>query len=329
MILCAPLCASVVTAFPEPSSLLRTIQGIPSDTFYTQPPHFKWWIILYFFVGGIAGGALLVASLLRLFGAREDTHFIRLGVYISFIGCVISAFLLIVDLGVPLRFWHMLVQNNTGRPMFKWWSPMSVGAWGLLVFGFFSFLATLRALWDDRRLTWSTLEFLQRPPITIFGAVGGILGGLFLAGYTGVLLAVTNRPVWADSVWLGLLFLLSGISTSVAALLLASRWRGIRVASTEDRLKRFDTIALLLELLVLVIFLVSLGGVARAFLNAWGVLLVLGVVGVGILMPLRLGRDAANVATASILVLFGGFVLRVVVLLSSEGIYVAGTQVLR
>ena len=104
-------------------------QGIPSDTFYTGPPHFRWWIILYFFVGGISGGALLVASLLRLFGGREDTHFIRLGVYISFVGCVISAFLLVADLGVPLRFWHMLVQDNTGRPMFKWWSPMSVGAW--------------------------------------------------------------------------------------------------------------------------------------------------------------------------------------------------------
>jgi hypothetical protein len=43
-----------------------------------------------------------------------------------------------------------------------------------------------------------------------------------------------------------------------------------------------------------------------------------------------MGRDAAhNVATASILVLFGGFVLRVVVLMSSEQIHVAGTQVLR
>jgi protein NrfD len=306
------------------------VQGVPSDTFYTGPPHFRWWIILYFFVGGISGGALLVASLLRLFGTREDTHFIRLGVYISFIGCVISAILLVVDLGVPLRFWHMLLQDHTGRPMFKWWSPMSVGAWGLLVFGFFSFLATLRALWDDRRLTWSTLEFLQRAPISVFGAVGGILGGLFLAGYTGVLLAVTNRPVWADSSWLGLLFLLSGISTSVAALLLASRWRGIRVASTEKRLAQFDRIALVLELIVLVIFVVSLGPVAQAFLNASGVLLLLGVVGVGIVMPLRMGRDAAhNVATASILVLFGGFVLRVVVLLGSEQIHVAGAQVLR
>ena len=305
-------------------------QRVPSDTFYTGPPHFRWWIILYFFVGGISGGALLVASLLRLFGTREDTHFIRLGVYISFIGCVISAILLVVDLGVPLRFWHMLVQDNTGRPMFKWWSPMSVGAWGLLVFGFFSFLATLRALWDDRRLTWSTLEFLQRAPISIFGAVGGIIGGLFLAGYTGVLLSVTNRPIWADSSWLGLLFLLSGISTSLAALLLASRWRGIRVKSTEERLARFDRITLMLELAVLVIFVVSLGSVAKAFLNAWGVLLLVGVVGVGIVMPLRMGREAAhNVATASILVLFGGFVLRVVVLLGSEQIHVAGAQVFR
>jgi formate-dependent nitrite reductase membrane component NrfD len=309
---------------------LHSLQGVPSDTFFTEPPRFTWWIILYFFVGGISGGALLVASLLRLFGGREDTHFIRLGVYISFIGCLISALLLIVDLGVPLRFWHMLVQDNTGRPMFKWWSPMSVGAWGLLVFGFFSFLGTLRALWDDRRLTWSTLEVLERPTTTVFGAIGGVLGGLFLAGYTGVLLAVTNRPVWADSSWLGLLFLLSGISTSIAALLLASRWRGVRVMSTEERLARFDRITLILELVVLAIFLISLGSVAKAFLNAWGVLLLLGVVGVGIVMPLRMGRDAAhNVATASILVLFGGFVLRVAVLMSSEQIHVAGAQVFR
>ncbi len=317
-----------------------SLQFPPSDTFFTQPPHFRWWIILYFFVGGISGGALLVASLLRLFGTPEDRHFIRLGVYISFIGCVVSGVLLIVDLGVPLRFWHMLVQDHTGRPMFKWWSPMSVGAWGLLVFGFFSFLATLRMLWDDRRLTWSTLEFLERAPISNFGAVGGIVGGLFLAGYTGVLLSVTNRPIWADSTWLGLLFLLSGISTSVSAMLLVSHVQGIRVASTEDRLKRFDRIALILELIVLVAFVISLGAVARGLLNAWGVLLVLGVIGVGIVMPLYMGREAGflrlsapprdhNVAVASLLVLFGGLALRMVVLLGSEQVHVAGAQVFR
>jgi protein NrfD len=310
-----------------------------SDTLFTQPPHFRWWIVFYFFIGGISGGALLVASLLRLFGNREDSHFIRLGVYISFVGCVVSGILLIVDLSVPLRFWHMLVQNNSGGPMFKWWSPMSVGAWGLLVFGFFSFQATLRALWDDKRLTWSTLEFLERAPISNFGAVGGIVGGLFLAGYTGVLLSVTNRPIWADSAWLGLLFLLSGISTSVAALVLLAHWQGVRIASTEERLKRFDRIALILELVVIVAFVISLGSVARLLLNAWGVLLLVGVIGVGILMPLYLSRETGlrrassspgeYAATASILVLFGGFVLRMVVLLSSEQVHMAGGQVFR
>ena len=50
----------------------------------------------------------------------------------------------------------------------------------------------------------------------------GSIFGLFLAGYTGVLLAVTNRPIWADSTLLGLLFLVSGASTGAAAL---SCWR--------------------------------------------------------------------------------------------------------
>jgi protein NrfD len=323
---------------------------VPSDTFFTAPPLFTWWIVLYFFVGGISGGALMVASLLRLFGGPEDRAFIRLGVYLSFIGMVVSAIVLIVDLNVPLRFWHMMIQNNTGRPMFKWWSPMSVGAWGLLVFGFFSGMATLRALRDDKRLTWSTLEFLDRAPVSKFGAIGGIFGGLFLAGYTGVLLSVSNRPIWADSTWLGLLFLLSGISTSVAALLLVARANRLVVASTEARLKRFDQIALMLELLVLVLFLVSLGRVATAFLNEYGILLVLGVVIVGILMPLQMGRGwevlrpsapprepagpaavhaREKLVTASVLVLFGGFVLRYVVLFASEQIHVAGGQVFR
>lgn len=310
--------------------LLRVVQSVPSDTFFTSPPHFRWWIILYFFIGGISGGALMIASLLTLLGVPEDRPFIRLGVYLSFVGCLVSGILLIVDLSVPLRFWHMLIQNNTGLPMFKWWSPMSVGAWGLLVFGFFSFLATLGALSEEGRLAWPPLRRLARGPIATFGAVGGIVGGLFLAGYTGVLLSVTNRPIWADSSWIGLLFLVSGISTSVAALLLLARWRGVSHASTEERLKRFDRIALIAELIVIGLFLISLGAVAGAFLNEYGILLLLGVIGVGILMPLRMGREAThNVATASILVLFGGFVLRVVVLLGSEQVHVAGAQVFR
>jgi formate-dependent nitrite reductase membrane component NrfD len=305
-------------------------QGLPS-TFFTEPPHFRWIIILYFFIGGISGGALLLAGLVRLFGREEDRPFVRLASYLSLAGAVISGLLLIVDLGVPLRFWHMMIQNDTGRPMFKWWSPMSVGVWGLLFFGLFALLASLGALAQEGRRGWRAFRFLAEPPFSTLGAIGGIIGGLFLAGYTGVLLAVSNRPVWADSSWLGLVFLLSAISTSVAALLLLARWRSVGSPATVAWLLGFDRIALVVELLAIVAFLISLGGAIRALLNAWGVLLLLGVIGLGILVPLFIQRKRAvhDFVLPAALVLVGGFLLRMTVLLSSEQVRVVGAQVLR
>lgn len=310
------------------------IQAAVPDTFFTEPPHFRWLIILYFFVGGISGGALALASLMRLFGRPKDRPFERLASYLSLAGAVISGILLILDLGVPARFWHMMIQDHTGLLMFKWWSPMSVGVWGLLVFGFFALLASLGALADEGRLRWQPLRALARPPVAVPGAVGGLLGGLFLAGYTGVLLDVGNRPIWADSSWLGVVFLLSALSTATAALLLAARWRRAEQASTTAWLLEFDRVALILELVAIIAFLVSLGGVVHALLNGWGILLVLGVIGVGILFPLGLGARASGhtvraTTMAAACVLLGGFLLRVVVLLSSEQIHVIGTQVLR
>jgi formate-dependent nitrite reductase membrane component NrfD len=242
--------------------------------------------------------------------------------------------ILIVDLDVPTRFWHMMIQNHTGRLMFKWWSPMSVGVWGLLVFGLFAALASLGALVEEGRVHWRPLRVLTRPWVTIIGALGGMVGGLFLAGYTGVLLGVSNRPIWADSSWLGVLFLISGVSTSAAALILLARWRRLELPRTIAWLVRFDRILLVLELVVIIAFVVSLGPVARALMNAWGVLLVVGVVGAGILAPLRLEwrRSAAGshyVTRAAALVLVGGFLLRVVVLLSSEGMNAIDARVLQ
>ena len=303
---------------------------LPS-TFFTAPPHFRWLIILYFFIGGISGGALLLAGLVRLFGRSEDRPFARLASYVALVGAVISAILLTVDLGVPVRFWHMVVQNNTGRLMFKGWSPMSVGVWGLIIFSFFALLAALGSLSEDDPSRWRPFRFLADTLIAFIVAIGGIITGLFLAGYTGVLLAVTNRPIWADSSWLGLVFLLSAISTSVAALLLLARWRRVEGPGTVAWLLGLDRIALILELLAIIIFLVSLGGAIHALLNGWGVLLILGVIVLGILIPLLIhrGRAVRNVALSAALVLVGGFLLRVVVLLSSEGIHVVGTQVIR
>jgi formate-dependent nitrite reductase membrane component NrfD len=166
-------------------------------------------------------------------------------------------------------------------------------------------------------------------------AVVGGLAGFFLAGYTGVLLSVTNRPVWADSTWLGLLFLLSAASTAAATLILLARRRSLADDLTVESLARFDKWVLVLELVVLVIFLISLGSAIRAFMNAWGVVLLLFVVGAGILLPLAVGFGRVTrwrewtftPGTAAGLVLFGGLMLRIVTLLASEQVWVAGHRV--
>src|SRR5262249_906809 len=146
--------------------------------------------------------------------------------------------------------------------------------------------------------------------------VGGLVG-FYVAGYTGVLLAVTNRPIWSDTPLLGLLFLVSAASISAALLILLGH--GQRAVSPGlVALERFDAWVLGLELIVLLAFLISLGAVARVWLSVGGLVLLIGVVVVGILLPLALdwrprllGRLSAPVA--AILVLAGGFLLRVVI----------------
>jgi formate-dependent nitrite reductase membrane component NrfD len=307
-----------------------------SDTFFTASPHWTWWIILYFFVGGIAGSAFFLASLLHLSDHPADRPLVRLGYYVAFVGVLISGFLLTIDLPRPLRFWHMLIQNHTGEPMFKPWVPMSMGVWGLLLFGLFSFLAALAALSEERerpRLLHSPpVRFLRRRGPSMAIAVMGSGFGLFIAGYTGVLLAVTNRPIWADSTLLGLLFLVSGASTGAAALILLAVWRQAGHPASIGWLTWFDRNVLVLELLVLIVFLVSLGSVARVFLSWWGATLGVGVVGAGILIPLLLERGhrapaPRRLVGAASLVLLGGLLLRMVVLLSSEQIHVIGSGV--
>jgi protein NrfD len=322
-----------------------------SDTFFTAAPHWTWWIILYFFIGGMAGTAFVLGALLdwhgghssvasrqrlegRDWGVLSAPPTVRHAYYLAFIGVCIGGLLLTIDLTRPLRFWHMLIQNHTGKPMFKAWEPMSVGSWALLLFGLFSFLAALSVAGEDRPnlrlLASAPIRWLRRPVPWAVVAVLGCFFGLFIAGYTGVLLAVTNRPVWADSHLLGVLFLVSGASSGASALVLLAIRGRVAEPSTVGWLVWFDCNVLRLELLVLIAFLISLGSVARVYLSWWGVLLLLGVVGLGILLPLREERrphTPRQVARTASLVLLGGFLLRMVLLLSSEQIHVIGSGV--
>src|SRR6266705_4074811 len=277
-----------------------------SDTFFSGAPHWRWLIIVYFFVGGLAGGACFLVALLDWFGRPEDRPVVRTGYYVAAWGAIISGLLLTIDLGRPLRFWHMLFQSaNLPALMFKGWSPISFGAWAILLFGLFSVLSALGARAEEGRLQNATLRAIggvvRGGLAKVVSGIGGLIG-FFVAGYTGILLSVTNRPIWADSPWLGALFVASGASTGAAALILLAPGRGAAQRSL-DWLTSFDARALVVELLVLVAFIASLWSIRQ--------------VGFGILAPLRM---RAKPAQAAKLVLLGGFLLRLATMLASEGI---------
>ena len=317
------------------------MNGAPSSTWFSASPDWGWFIVLYFFLGGLAGGCYFLAALIDLFGRSEDRPLARLGYYVALPCVALSGLLLTADLGQPLRFWHMMIESNTYRPMFKYWSPMSAGVWALLVFGLFSFLSFLGALAEDEprspdggRVRWPALRTIgARWPVlnrlrapSGLGRVIAVLGalfGLYIAGYTGVLLAVTNRPIWSDTPLLGMLFIVSAASTSAALIILLAHRLGWTVPGLAN-LHRMEDWVITLELLVLIAVMVSLGPVLRAWLNAWGLLLLIVII-LGMVAPLvfswrRRQMRELNMTTSAILVLVAGFLLRVIIVFSAESV---------
>ncbi len=297
----------------------------PSSTFFSAPPDWGWLIVFYFFFGGLAGGCYFIAALIDLFGWPEDRPLARLGYYIAFPCVIVSGLLLTLDLRRPLRFWHMLIESNTFQPMFKIWSPMSLGSWALLIFGVFALISFIGALIEDDYLAWPAGRRVRPPGFlgSIVGLIGGLVG-FYVAGYTGVLLAVTNRPIWSDTPLLGMLFVVSAASISAALmLLLADRSRPVIPGLVV--LHRMDAWVVTLELIVLIAVMISLGPVFRAWLNAWGLLLFFGVIILGMLLPLALywrkpWLGSLNLSATAVLVLIGGFILRLVIVFSARGV---------
>ena len=294
----------------------------PVDRF-VENPHWNWLIVVYFFLGGIAGGAAFLAGMLDLLGDRLDRRMTRIGYLIALVAIIIGGPLLILDLTMPERFWHMIWKSDTGGPMFKYYSPISLGVWIILVFVLFVGLAAAASLADIGKFPrWFTT--FSEGVLGKIVALGCILSGAALAAYTGLVLTGTNRPLWGDSAWITLLFLLSGISAGGAAMVLFG-WRQGH-PGTVRWIEQMESYSSVLELIVLAIIAATIWSVVRVVWNgAWGAVLLFGVIVLGIVTPIVLyarprALGTATVPIAALLVLIGGFLLRTVVILSSEAI---------
>ncbi len=270
---------------------------------FVKPPNWEWYILAYFFLGGLTGGLYAIATMLRLWGTPRDEAAARAGFFWAFPLLILCPVFLTIDLGQPGRFWHMLIDTGRGGLVFKYWSPMSVGSWVLLVYGLFSFASFIEVLALDGRLRSPFARLVARSMAGGTGRLANVIGallGLYVVSYTGVLLSVSNQPIWSDTSALGGLFLASGLSGSAALLSWLARYRRGADAS-EQRLLQADRYFAILELALIALFFVNLaaaGTAARALSGSWGVLWALVVL--SLLPPLAgLGAPSLQVASRS------------------------------
>jgi formate-dependent nitrite reductase membrane component NrfD len=176
-----------------------------------KPPVWKWMIGLYFFVGGLAGMSALIAAAALL---KDNFELVRVAMWSAGIGAIVSPILLTWDLGRPMRFINML-------RVFKYQSPMSVGSWIVSAFGLFAVPGLGLVEWHALNLQLGMMVPGVHVLAVIF-VIGSGLFGIFLATYTGALIAVTAVPAWnIHRVILPFHFGMAGLGSASALLELA------------------------------------------------------------------------------------------------------------
>lgn len=208
----------------------QPIQIYEGQTYYGRPalkePPWRWLITIYFFIGGIAGAAQIIATIADLLGGKQDRSVVRAGRYTALLGALASPILLIADLHTPQRWFNML-------RIFRKTSAMSIGSWTLAVFGALSGLVALGQALDD---LWRLRA--GRTLARLFG-IPAALAGMMMSVYTGVLLSATSVPLWAAAYKrLPALFGVSAMATgaSTLSLILALAGKPRRVLRRMERL---------------------------------------------------------------------------------------------
>lgn len=195
-------------------------RNIPNIDPYLNIWH--WQIPLYLFLGGLAAGILFFASLFYIMGKeKEMPTAIRIAPIIAPIALVLGLFALFLDLKHKLFFWQLYTT-------IRFTSPMSWGAWVLMA------ITPLSMIWVASYLkelvpSWNwKYDFLEKfetfvIKYRLWMAWMIIILSVILGIYTGILLSAFNaRPLWNNSI-LGPLFLVSGMSTGAATILLLSK----------------------------------------------------------------------------------------------------------
>ena len=190
----------------------RPKRGGYADQEVTKAPDWHGLVAWDLLLNNLATGTFLVAAIGELAAPSALAAPARLAYPLALAFLTADLACLVLDLGDPLRFHHML-------RVFKMRSPMSLGTWCLTVFSLPLSLIVAIDL-ADRIGLLPRLRTLH-----LFLLVAGLLPALGSAAYKGVLFSTSSQPAWKDARWLGgylvnSAFLLGcGVLLAIAALM--------------------------------------------------------------------------------------------------------------
>jgi formate-dependent nitrite reductase membrane component NrfD len=285
-----------------------------------------WEVAMYLFLGGVTAGIIIFAAAVALLNKDEQAPFSsdKLALLAP----------IVLSLGMTTLFLDLEHKLFTFRfyTTFRVLSPMSWGAWILMIIypvSVLQILATVRrgypwlAQFIDRLAAGrSAIDWCEEKRREI--SLVAIPAGVGLGVYTAILLsAFSARPFWNTGV-LAPLFLASGLSTAAALVALLTKHHGERSWFT-----KIDIYLIVTELALVALFIINLATGSAPQIQALECCVMGGphtfafwvlFVGIGLLIPLLLeilevrGLGATLALVAAVLVLFGGYTLRHVML---------------
>ncbi len=285
-------------------------------------PHlhvWHWQIPLYLYLGGLAAGILFFAALYTILGKQKEMQTtVKWATFIAPAALIIGLIVLILDLKHPLYSWQLYTT-------IRFESPMSWGAWTLMIITPLSIIwvaSYMKEIVPDWKWKFKIMNTMEEWvvknrkslawPILVLSVVLGV--------YTGILLSAFNaRPLWNTSI-LGILFLVSGLSTGTAAIMLMSKNHHEKMI-----MGRIDLVLIIFELFLITHMIMGfLAGpsvqlaAADLFLGGqftvtfWVFVVILGLIFPAVLEVLELSGFKVPSMVPALLVLIGGLIFRFV-----------------
>ena len=250
------------------------------------------WDLLF---NNMTTGLFLVVAICDLAAPEVFASVARVAYPIALIFLVVDLVCLVLDLGDPLRFHHML-------RVFKPSSPMSLGTWCLTIYSLPLTVAAALSLVPEGGLA---IEWARRIALVL-----GLLPALGAAMYKGVLLSTNAQPGWRDARWLG------AYLTNSALLLGCAQMLALSVVMEQETAAATLRIALGV---LLVLNLIPLGLLVLSLLSELARTWRIGMfaLGVGMLVPLVLllnGSSTLLTLGAVLLILLGNLIIRFLII---------------